>query len=262
MKTEEIGNVNFGQYTLGSAYCRQTYKQGGVCIYISKNISFNAINLDQYIKEKDLDICALKICEATSCFTVICIYRSPTGDFNYFLNHLESVLNMTCKTSSHTILCGDVNINYLDDNTRKHNLDSLLASFSLFSTVKFPTRISHQSCTLIDNIFINIYNHDFAVHPLINCLSDHDGQIITFSNVANSVPRHRFTLARKINRHTIKNFTLLLHYENWEDVFLEKDVNILFNNFLSTYLRIFYASFPNVKTKNTYNLKLWLTTGI
>jgi exonuclease III len=143
MKTEGRANVNFGQYTLGSAYCRQTYKQGGVCIYISKNISFKAINLDQYIKEKDFEICALKICEVLNCFTVICIYRSPTGDFNYFLNYLESILHKTCKPSSHIILCGDVNINYLDDNTRKHILDSLLASFGLFNTVKFPTRIFH-----------------------------------------------------------------------------------------------------------------------
>jgi len=126
-------------------------------------------------------------------------------------------------------------------------------------TVKFPTRISYQSCTLIDNIFINIYNHDFSVHPLINGLSDHDGQIITSSNIANSVPRHTYTITREINSHTIMNFTLLLSYENWED---DKDVNILFNNFLNTYLRIFYASFPDIKTKNVYKPKPWLTTGI
>jgi len=233
-----------------------------VCIYISKNICFNVINLDQYIKEKDFEICALKICETLSCFTVICIYRSPTGDFNYFLNQLESILNITYKTSTHIILCGDININYLDDNSTKHILDSPLASFGLFSTVEFPTRISYQSCTQIDNVFINIYNHDFSVHPLINGLSDHDGQIKTFLNIANSVPRHISTITRKINRHSIKNFTLLLSYENWEDVFLEKDVDTLFNNFLNTHLRIFYASFPNIKTKNAYNPKLWLTTGI
>ena len=169
LRTEEIGNVNFGQYTLGSAFCRQTFKQGGVCIYISKNICFNAINLDLHIKEKDLEICALKLGLLTSSFTVICIYRSPTGDLTYFfLNHLESILNKICKTSSNIILCGDFNINYLDDNSRKFTLDSLLASFGLFSTVKFPTRISHQSCTLIDIIFINIYNHDFSVYPIIN----------------------------------------------------------------------------------------------
>ena len=100
------------------------------------------------------------------------------------------------------------------------------------------------------------------MHPLINGLSDHDGQIITFLNIANSVPRHIYTITRKMNRHSIKNFTLLLSYENWEDVFLEKDVNILFNNFLNTYLSIFYANFPNIKTKNAYDPKPWLTTGI
>jgi len=33
LKIEETGNVNFGQYTLGSAYCRQTFKKG-VCVFL------------------------------------------------------------------------------------------------------------------------------------------------------------------------------------------------------------------------------------
>jgi competence transcription factor ComK len=62
---------------------------------------------------------------------------------------------------------------------------------------------------------------------------------------------------------TISKFILLLSYENWGSVFKEKDVKILFNNFLNTYLRISYASFPNSKEKKKfYNTKLWLTTGI
>jgi hypothetical protein len=68
------------------------------------------------------------------------------------------------------------NTNYLDDNYRKHLLDSLLASVGLYSTVKFPTRISNTSISLIDNIYIKIYKHEFFVIPLINGLSDHDGQ--------------------------------------------------------------------------------------
>jgi len=172
--SEEIGNVNLGQYTLGATFCRQTYKHGGVCIYISNDIQFNTIDLDQYNKEKDLEICALKLYLLASNFTTICIYRSPTGNFTYFLNQLESILNEMYKTSTKLILCGDFNINYRNDNSRKHLLDSLLASFSLFSTVKFPTRIFNNFCTLTDNIYINTYRHDFSVHPLINGLSDSD----------------------------------------------------------------------------------------
>jgi exonuclease III len=119
MQTEEIGNINFGQYSLATTFCRQTFKQGGVCIFISNKICFNVINLDQFIKEKDFDICALKICLLNNSFTINCIYRSPTGDFSYFLNQHESILNKICKTSTHIILCGDFNINYLDDNPKK-----------------------------------------------------------------------------------------------------------------------------------------------
>jgi hypothetical protein len=58
---QTVGNVNLGHYTLGAQFCRQTYKQGGVSIYVSNDIQFNTINLDQYNREKDLEICALKI---------------------------------------------------------------------------------------------------------------------------------------------------------------------------------------------------------
>jgi len=134
----------------------------------------------------------LKLRLLSSRFTIICIYRSPTGNFTYFLNQLESILNKLYKTSTELILCGEFNVNYLNDNSRKHLLDSLLASFSLFSTVKFPTRIFNNSCTFKDNIYTNTYRHDFSVHPLINGLSDHDAQILTLSNIFISIPRHVF----------------------------------------------------------------------
>ena len=36
----------------------------------------------------------------------------------------------------------------------------------------------------------------------------------------------------------------------------------IFNNFLNTYLRIFYHSFPLQKSHKSYNPKPWLTSGI
>jgi hypothetical protein len=263
LRTEENVSINFGNYTLGSAYCRQSFKQGGVCIYIANHISFSLINLDQYSKEKDSESCAVKISLSSNCFIIIGIYRAPTGNFTFFLDHLESILNILCKSSTHIILCGDFNIDYLEDSSRKHNLDTLLASYGLFSTVKFPTRTTYQSCTQIDNILINVYNHEYIVHTLFNGLSDHDGQILTFLNLPNFVPKKSSIISRKINDLTINNFILLYSYENWDNVFQDKDVNLLFNNFLNTYLRIFYTCFPETKRKlDTNTTKPWLNFGI
>jgi hypothetical protein len=86
LRTEEIGNVNSSQYTLGATLCRQTYRHEGLCIFAPKNIQFHTINLDQYNKEKDLEICALKLHILSNSFIIICIYRSQTGNFSYFLH--------------------------------------------------------------------------------------------------------------------------------------------------------------------------------
>ena len=35
LKAEEINNINVDQYNFGASFCRQIYKYGGVCIYVS-----------------------------------------------------------------------------------------------------------------------------------------------------------------------------------------------------------------------------------
>jgi hypothetical protein len=69
------------------------------------------------------------------------------------------------------MLCGDFNINHLEDNRRKQLFKSLLDSFNLSSTVKFLTQICKTSSTLTDNIYINT---NFLVHPFTNGISDND----------------------------------------------------------------------------------------
>ena len=62
------------------------------------------------------------------------------------------------------IICGDTNINYLHCHNRRQELDSLLATYILKSTVNFPTRILNGSITAIDNIFIDL-SRNFTLNP-------------------------------------------------------------------------------------------------
>ena len=57
-------------------------------------------------------------------------------------------------------------------------------------------------------------------------------------------------------------FIKLLSYENWECVFQDIDVNLIFNTLLSTYLTVFNSSFPLKKKTKTTKPKAWLTTVI
>lgn len=51
-----------------------------------------------------------------------------------------------------------------------------------------------------------------------------------------------------------------LSYESWDIIFKDNDVNTVFNNFLNTYLRNFYYTFPLITEYKPSN-KEWITKG-
>ena len=108
----------------------------------------------------------------------------------------------------------------------------------------------------------------WADHPLrslsscSNGLSDHDAQILTLNNITIHKPAAHHLTRRIINNSTVCELQLNLSYEFWDNVFNGDDVDIIFNNFLNTYLRIFYHTFPLKKCQYNYNIKPWITPGI
>ena len=184
------------------------------------------------------------------------------GDFAYFLDQLELVLCRLYKVSSNIVICGDFNVNFLETTPRVHKLESLMASFRLFSTITFPTRNSDSSHTIIDNIFIDTNKFNYSVQPVTNSLLDHDAQIIVLPDIK-SVSNNQFSMyTRTVNSNSTQKFIELLSYENWEGVFQDADVNSIFNTFQNIYLRIFQSSFPIRKKFKSMTSKPWITTGI
>ena len=56
--------------------------------------------------------------------TNTCIFsvdRSPSGNFMYFLNALEYIINLLYTNTTEFITCGDVNINFFLTITVKNN---------------------------------------------------------------------------------------------------------------------------------------------
>ena len=122
--------------------------------------------------------------------------------------------------------------------------------------------IAPNAFSSIDNFFTDITRlQDFLVTPFSNDLPDHDAQILTFTI---PLPNHpnKTKFIRKINKHSISDFIYDLSNETWANVFDVTDVNLMFNSFLNTYLRIFYSCFPLTRTKNSKHNNNWITLGI
>jgi hypothetical protein len=67
-------------YKLGTKFRRQQYKNGGVCIFVHESIDFDVIFTHHICKEKDLEICAVKINLPKIKIVIVTIYISPTGN--------------------------------------------------------------------------------------------------------------------------------------------------------------------------------------
>jgi hypothetical protein len=115
VKQLELEHIHIDNYNLGARYCRKILEKGGVSIFVHKNLKFTKINVENYCKDQDLEACVLKL---DSTFSNICIL---TGNFDHFLNRLETVLNVLHSPEVEFVICIDVNVNYLTNGNRKLN---------------------------------------------------------------------------------------------------------------------------------------------
>ena len=169
---------------MATYFCRTSYAKGGACIYVHKSLNYEGVDIGNYCKEKDLEVCAIKLNLNSTHICIISIYRPPTGNFNFFTNNLDLIFNKLYNPTSKLIICGDINIDYLKNTGKKIQLETLLFSYNLTSIVNFPTRCFKNSATAIDNIFIdNDSKNDYTLCPIMNGLSDHDTQLLILNKI-------------------------------------------------------------------------------
>jgi hypothetical protein len=218
LKDYKIDNLPIDHYKLGSKYCRHEFKNGGVCIFIHEDLDFFSISLDRYCKEKDIEVCAVKLNITPIQLIILAIYRSPSGNFTNFLKNQDSVLNTWYSNKTVFGICGDIHINYLENCKKRLLLDALLQTYNLVGTVSFPTRKTNASSTAIHNIFIT-KTKNYIIYPHINGISDHEAQVTVIENNILTKQRKNITTKRDINDQSVIKLQLLLSYENWEDIF-------------------------------------------
>jgi hypothetical protein len=132
-----------------------------------------------------------------------------------------------------------------ENGNKRQQLDNLLATYNLVSTIEFPiSRIANGCTSITDNIYIDkIHTGRYIACPVINGLSDHDAQLIKLENIFMVKKANEVKIVRNFNTYSIRNFKIKLSEQTWNNIFDESDVNKMFNNFHNTYLRIFNSFF-------------------
>lgn len=259
-----INYFNLTGFVLGSSYCRNNFKGGGVAIFLKNDLEFKEIDLQSYCLDKHIEICALswKINKTAKTGVILSCYRSPSGDIDIFFNVLLSILNFIYKPNINILLCGDFNIDSYNNSNDFKKMCNLLQCFNLKSTIGWPTRVTDTSLTGIDQIFSNFTDNATSC-VLDNHISDH--RTILFDLGLDKIVENSTMcyIKRSFNDNSIYNFQSDIQNENWPELYSMNDVNLAFDYFINIFLFYFNKHFPKRKyyVNNTKNKK-WVDNQV
>jgi hypothetical protein len=175
LSSDHINIVNIDQFKLVSSFNRNNWG-GGSCIFVRKFLQTKQINYLYGIGlEKSFELSAFELLDLKIVIVHIC--RSADGNFNEFLHKLELVINRIQGSWKRLILCGDWNINFLQQSTKLQGLQNLLM-FNLVNMVQTPTRLSREANCLIDVMIIDNLENDKYLMNIDLGYSDHLAQVL------------------------------------------------------------------------------------
>ena len=146
-------------------------------------------------------------------------YRAPNTSQSDFITDFMKHVDLLNETKMHVIIGIDHNMDLLKYSTQRntqHFLEEILGH-KLMPCITKPTRITHSSAMLIDNIFSSIKLHHVAVSGLIiTDISDHLPCLSVFDSVLPTMKKEQFVLKRKITEKKIDKIRTDLQKYNWQ----------------------------------------------
>ena len=234
---------------------------GGTGIFIRSDISFKR-RLDLDINTSYVESTFIETVCTKSKIVIGVIYRPPDQPTKEFYESLCNIFQIVNNEKKILYLLGDFNINILKVGKVQSVSDFLeiLMLHSMFPHVQYPTRVTENSISLIDNIISNdsceshagVILSEISDHFPVYCICDNDTKYsdnITFER-------------RNINNENIFKFMRLLELQQWQ--LSENSADKSYNDFLCDFINIYESCFPieSICYKYKRKDKPWFTNDI
>jgi len=165
---------------------------------------------------------------------------------------------------------GDFNINLLnyDSHLETENFVNSLGSQNFHPQILKPTRITHHSATLIDNIFFNSLEHLVISGNVLSSITDHLPNFLIVNKLSN-IPKNFKMFKRDYSKFDKNAFISDCQETDWQKVLYEysdkSNVTVVFQNFYDHITKTInkYAPIRKLSKKEVKSLsKPWVTDGI
>jgi hypothetical protein len=156
---------------------RKSLSRGGVAMYIADKYTF-VERQDLCINvEGEYESIAVEINAQNGGKNLLLseIYRIPNTSERESLARYDEMVRNICGTNTNVILGTDQNMDYMKiNNVMVSDLLNIFVTNGILPTITRPTRITHTSATLIDNLYVKCDHYD-NLHSviLLDNISDH-----------------------------------------------------------------------------------------
>ena len=183
-------------------------KGSGLIIFLSDMFTNVKIKSEFNISSTDFEILGLEVNLKTEKLLLINCYRSPSGNFNNFIDGFADLLSKINDYKEHkSYILGDLNVNLFNSNSNNCTkyLDCIFSN-NFLPIISRATHFGGQNGTLIDHILTNDMSKIYS-SGIIRCnISRHLPTFVCLDyNFDSSNPRTARPRV-KINDYNIKNF--------------------------------------------------------
>lgn len=233
---------------------------GGVGFFIHDSLNSKKLSVDADRLEDDFEFLWISVTVNRLNMALGVYYRAPNRDLRSCINNLDNNLPILLTSYDQVIVLGDFNVNLLQN--KVSYLSKCLEFYGFTQIVKEPTRISTQTTTLLDPIYV--FNSDRVCSCTTidaNSISDHRLVLCTLE-IHTKVNKSRFVTYRDFKNFVQDDFLIDLFSVPWNTVYdlnnIDSKVDFLTNEMIS----IFDKHAPKLTKKVTKPFNPWLTDNL
>ena len=227
---------------------------GGVAKLTKKELRSHSRD-DLCVETKHLEHLVVELKTDKSNVLLVSGYRPPNTSTKTLLVEYKKLINSIRKCKSHEIVVG------LD-----HNLDLMNLTSDLTPCITKPTRITHTTATLLDNIFVSPrLQQNLCPLILTEDISDHLPILVLLGNQKKCLKQSKKVTVRNLSEENIQKIRNDLDSVKWEEILSVYDCTKGFETFHNTVMESINKHAPEEIKRVTYKKQIrdpWITKGI
>ena len=236
---------------------------GGVCIYLRSTINFKIRN---DLVPDNIEAVCLEISKPNSQnFIVASVYRPPSSAPEFF-QASEKMIKMIDDENKEFHILGDLYCNMLTNTTNQptKTLNEILETYQLFQLITEPTRVTTNSCTLIDHYITSTPEKIVRSGVIHTGISDHSliYGIRKINPVLNTQKKAKKIEVRNMKRFNSQLFNEELLTQPWERIVLEKDTNSMWACWKELFMAVLDKHAPIQQIRKRAYSYPWITADV